>query len=368
MRQLVRNEVLPVLRIGAVLSAIEEDVVAVGEGFRGDAGAHFRRRVVGMKAHIREVPPEAGFHLGLQVAGDAAALALERGDLTGELGGQGDAAAGVAGADGAGDLSFCDDGIGHCIGFPLGGIAGSGHFELGFDQDLGGFGHGGIGLVGLLRLPLVGRAVLEMGVHSGVVLGWDGPPLADLYPNNGKKRQKSNGIGAESSHCFPIFGDKTTITETMATIKVWVGADGKWSEGISGLDKMHIIKHAILLECRSRFNEHDEDWDAMLGVEIDANEIYVTKKEYNRDYIGGDNLVERACWSNIEQRNHIQLESARLLKLPYNTFVKMVNAEKKTGYLYPVYLNIFKALKVEEDDVQAKKGYCLLLKIEDEEF
>lgn len=154
----------------------------------------------------------------------------------------------------------------------------------------------------------------------------------------------------------------------MATIKVWVGVDGKWSEGISGLDKMHIIKHAILLECRSRFDEHDEDWDAMLGVEIDTREILVTKKEYNQYDIGEDNLVERACWSNIEQRNHIQLESARLLKLPFTTFDKMAEAEKNKGHLFPVYKEIFKALKVKAADVKDKKGYCLLLKIEDEEF
>ena len=124
--------------------------------------------VVGMQTHIREVTAETGFHPGLQVACDTAALALEGSDAAAKLGGQGDTATGMAGADGAGDSSFRDDRIGHLVGLLLVGIAGSGHFKLGFDQHLGMFGHGGIEIVGLLRLPLTGLTVLELGVHSGV--------------------------------------------------------------------------------------------------------------------------------------------------------------------------------------------------------
>ena len=142
----MRQEVLAVLRVRVVLTAVEEDIVAVGEGFGGDAGAHFGSGAVGMKAHIREVTAETGFHPGLQVACDTAALALERSDAAAELGGQGDSATGMAGADGAGDFSFRDDGVGHLVGFLLVRVSGDGHLELRLDKYRGGLGHGGTGL------------------------------------------------------------------------------------------------------------------------------------------------------------------------------------------------------------------------------
>lgn len=76
----------------------------------------------------------------------------------------------MPGADGAGDLSFGDDGIGHSIGLLLIRISRGGHFELGSDQHLGRHGYGGIELIGLFRLPLTDWAALKLGVHNGAVL------------------------------------------------------------------------------------------------------------------------------------------------------------------------------------------------------
>ena len=139
---------------GVELAAVEEDVVAVGEGSCRDTLAHLSSRIAGVEPHIGKIPSEAGFHLGFQVAVQLASVALHGGELTAHLRGQGDAAARVSSADGPGDLAFFDDRIGSRIGLQLVGIAGFGHLELGADKDLGRHAYGRFLAGGLLRVFL----------------------------------------------------------------------------------------------------------------------------------------------------------------------------------------------------------------------
>ena len=160
----------------------------------------------------------------------------------------------------------------------------------------------------------------------------------------------------------------------MSNIRVWVGDDGKWSEEISGLDKIHIIKDAILEECRRHFpfREEEDDFFLELDMEIDVVPISITKKDYFVHDLGEDRLVESANWANLEKRHGIQLASVKIVKIPLFTFCLISKKEKKSGHLLPVYKDMVKAAKVPKailDECENEKklnGYSLLLKFEEE--
>lgn len=148
----------------------------------------------------------------------------------------------------------------------------------------------------------------------------------------------------------------------MSIVKVWIEPEGNWSKPFLGLDKVHIIKEAVLYECRKHYYE-EEDWQAVLtGFEIDAREIEVSSSEYSRPDI--EVLPEEMIrWSLFEKGNGVSIESARILKLPLSTFDEMAKREKAEGHLYPVYKALYKAARVTEP---VPDGYCLLFKFEDE--
>lgn len=148
----------------------------------------------------------------------------------------------------------------------------------------------------------------------------------------------------------------------MSKIKVWVEPEGNWSKPFIGLDKIHIIKEALVFECRKHYCE-EENWSEVLtGLEIDAVEIEVSEREYKKYDI--EALPEEMIgWGLIEKSNGISIESARILKLPLSTFDEMGKHEKAEGHMYPVYKAIFKAARVTEP---VPDRYCLLFKFEDE--
>ena len=141
----------------------------------------------------------------------------------------------------------------------------------------------------------------------------------------------------------------------MSNIKVWIGTDGRWSESFAGLDKVHIIKSALLSRCRSCGDEDALD-AAFEGFEIDAHKIEISSLEYSwSEYV--------ISWNQIEKSNHILIASARTLKLPLPAFEEMAAAEKSKGYIFAAYKEMFKAAKVPEP---TPEGYCIMLKFEDE--
>lgn len=143
----------------------------------------------------------------------------------------------------------------------------------------------------------------------------------------------------------------------MSIIKVWVEPEGNWSEGFSGVDKIHLIKDAIRHGCRRCIFEEENQCEILVGLEIDARPLEVSDEEYM------DLPEEVIRWGAIEKLNGICIESARILKLPLVVFDEMATAEKTNGHLYPIYRAIFKAAKVTEP---VPNGYCLLLKFEKE--
>lgn len=148
----------------------------------------------------------------------------------------------------------------------------------------------------------------------------------------------------------------------MSNIKVWIGTEGRWSKNYSGLDKVHIIKEAIVFMCHE-FN--DDDIDVVLkDIEIDAREIEVSFREYHPESIvEGVVQDEFVWWGELEKLNHIQIASARILKLPLSLFEKMAALEKTKGHIFAAYKDLFKAAKVPDP---IPEGYCLLFGFEEE--
>ena len=143
----------------------------------------------------------------------------------------------------------------------------------------------------------------------------------------------------------------------MSRIRVWVEPEGNWSKEFSGLDKIHLIKDAILHGCRRCYFEEENECEILVGLEIDAYPLEVSNEEYT------DLPDEVIRWGAIEKLNGVCIESARIFKLPLDLFEEMAKAEKVGGHLYPIYQAIFNASKVTEP---IPDGYCLLFKFEDE--
>lgn len=152
----------------------------------------------------------------------------------------------------------------------------------------------------------------------------------------------------------------------MSIVKVWVEPEGNWSKEFSGLDKIHIIKDAILHQCRKDPPE-EGCCELLKGMEIDAVELQVCDDYYHPIEIDGvtDEILSEEVihWHAFERSNHVSIASAKILKLPLDVFDDMAKAEKARGHFYPIYKAIFDAARVTEP---IPEGYCLLLKFRSE--
>ena len=149
----------------------------------------------------------------------------------------------------------------------------------------------------------------------------------------------------------------------MSIVKVWVEPEGNWSKEFSGLDKIHIIKDAILHQCRKDPPE-EGCCELLKGMEIDAVELQVCDDYYHPIEIDGvtDEILSEEVihWHAFERSNHVSIASAKILKLPFLLFDEMAKAD---AYFSSVYNDIIKAARVFDPTVP---DYCLLLKFEDE--
>lgn len=147
----------------------------------------------------------------------------------------------------------------------------------------------------------------------------------------------------------------------MSKLKVWVEPQGNWSKEFVGLDKIHLIKDAILRECRI-VSPEEGYCEPLNGLEIDAIELQVSDDYYHPIDEGTKEIVseEVILWGAFEKSNRVKIASARILKLPLALLSEMANAG---GYLSSLYKDIIKAARVFEPTTP---DYCLLLKFENE--
>lgn len=138
----------------------------------------------------------------------------------------------------------------------------------------------------------------------------------------------------------------------MSKIKVWT-SDGEWSKEVEGLDKIHLIKRAILIGTK-RFKKYPFE-----GYEIDSLELYdeigiIYSGEDDEDYFKEvDELIARG----IHRSN---FKEAKTFKLPLDKLLEIKGSDRLCT---PLYDELLTAAKVPST---ASKDYCLLLKFEDE--
>lgn len=141
----------------------------------------------------------------------------------------------------------------------------------------------------------------------------------------------------------------------MANIRVWT-SKGQWSEDvISGLDKVDLIKAAILHE----YNPEDEDnfeFYELSGLEIDHLSISSDYFEA-KYYIDDINAFCKVFESRLKVKTGKGLESTVTLKVRLSTIKEMA----KHIYLSAAYNAIIEAACVPSP---TPVNYCLLLKFE----
>ena len=103
----------------------------------------------------------------------------------------------------------------------------------------------------------------------------------------------------------------------MSIVKVWVEPEGNWSKEFSGLDKIHIIKDAILHQCRKvpsiEGYENGYCYD-LYGIEIDGTDLQVSNDYYHplevdemtREIVSEEYLD----WGAFKESNPVNIASA----------------------------------------------------------
>ena len=142
----------------------------------------------------------------------------------------------------------------------------------------------------------------------------------------------------------------------MSVIKVWNG-DGRWSEAISGLDKVYFIKAAIL----SAYAPEDR-WmssgyeDCLSGFELNGQTI-------SPDKLDGDSYEKEewnSFWSFFEGKIEMKFSDIYSFIIP---LVVLESLRKEDKSLSRKYEQIITAAKA---PVAPPVGYCLFLRFEDE--
>lgn len=139
----------------------------------------------------------------------------------------------------------------------------------------------------------------------------------------------------------------------MSKIKVWT-SQGKWSEEIVGMDKIHLMKEAILLACNCVDENEDPIENPLQDFEIDAVVL-------DDDFANDADSSGVFFWSSFGSANpKIKLSEVKTIKLPLG-ILKAISKEMK--YLTPIYDEIIrKAILPSPIPID----YCVILKFEEE--
>lgn len=141
----------------------------------------------------------------------------------------------------------------------------------------------------------------------------------------------------------------------MSVIKVWNG-DGRWSEAISGLDKVYFIKAAIL----SAYAPEDM-WmssgyeDCLSGFELNGQTI--SPDELDSDFYKAEEWD--LFWPVFQGKIRMNFSDINTFIVPFWVLESLRKVDKS---LYGKYEQIITAAKA---PVAPPVGYCLFLRFED---
>lgn len=152
----------------------------------------------------------------------------------------------------------------------------------------------------------------------------------------------------------------------MSSIKVW-SSDGNWSGSVNGCDKVHLMKEAILTECRIAEERCHRKWD----YNIDRYEAEIRFKDGRRGYktihesgLQIDNkLIDVANLTandwNVDL-SKLDFANANFFKMRFTTLLIMAENEESMSALYN---KLMLCAKVPED---VADDYCLLFMFSNE--
>ena len=144
----------------------------------------------------------------------------------------------------------------------------------------------------------------------------------------------------------------------MSKIRVWT-SDGRWSDEISGLDKVYLIKEAIRRRCD--LISYEDAVESLKGFEI--NHYPVSSfliDDDDRYYEDGVVDHEKEEWVLISLNQELPLSQAESFILP---LVVLKELQIKDPTLSAKYAQIISAVKV---PTPTPNGYCILMRFEDE--
>ena len=142
----------------------------------------------------------------------------------------------------------------------------------------------------------------------------------------------------------------------MSVIKVW-NCDGRWSEAISGLDKVYFIKAAIL----SAYAPEDR-WmssgyeDCLSGFELNGQTI-------SPDELDGDSYEKEEWdyfWSFFQRNIKMKFSDIKTFIVPFWVLESLRKEDKSLSGKYEQIITAAKA------PVAPPVGYCLFLTFEAE--
>jgi len=142
----------------------------------------------------------------------------------------------------------------------------------------------------------------------------------------------------------------------MSVIRVWT-TDGRWSGEIKGLDKVYLIKEAILQQYAPEEQWESTGYDECLnGFELDGQPI--SPEDFDGNWYVNENWVY--FWTAFQGKVKISLPNVKTFTLP---IVVLHSLQRKDPSLSDKYGQILSAAKT---PAALPRGFCLLLRFENE--
>ena len=145
----------------------------------------------------------------------------------------------------------------------------------------------------------------------------------------------------------------------MSRIRVWT-SEGKWSDEIRGLDKVYLMKTAILKQC-CLTNEVDAS-ESLEGFEIDYRWVADALWQLDDSDYYIDNIVDHEKDERFIRLVNKQtpFKDAKFFIIPLAVLKEMQKDDPSLAAKYEQIINASKAPS------PAPKGYCLMLRFENE--
>ena len=149
----------------------------------------------------------------------------------------------------------------------------------------------------------------------------------------------------------------------MSNIKVWT-SDGNWSEEVKGCDKVHLMKEAVMFECRLARNEELPDITDYVIEHKDGT------KTHGTDHRSGIQIDDQAIsvTTFLDEKQNINFKYLDKQEYPNASFFKMrlstlKGMAEEDDIMSALYNKLIECAKV---PAKAPKSYCLLFMFADE--